>query len=192
VADEYEQCSYVSGIQLASGHHDYSKSYYITEANPQIYRFSLVDPTAAPLQLANLLCPGNVWSGCTDSHLNANVNNDTDPVLGTSAATLLTPWTAPYRNEMFGVNMDGSGIIRFCKTYSSGVTGKTNFWAQYAIGAPSQARKLFFFTSDMLGALGPVPVGPSAGLNRWDVFACGIAGQLNGPTLPTGLTATVQ
>lgn len=161
-----------SAIQTASGHHDYSLGYMINGQNPQIYKHPMSNPTQAIL-IGNTSCTG----GCSDTHFNAEVNDDTSPVLGTTAAVLETPWLAPYRNEVFGVNMDGSGMPRFCKTYSSGQTGPTNFWAQYAIGAPSQDGRVYFFTSDMLGALGTVPAGNNAGKNRWDVFACGISGQ---------------
>lgn len=161
-----------STMPFAQGHNSYSKDYFLSEANPGIYKFSLANPTAAPVQIANLLCPGNVGTTCTDAHFNANVNDDTSPILGTTWK-LDGPWLAPYRNEVFGATVDGSGkMFQFCKTYSSGAA-TTGFQAQEGVGAPNQPRNVYFFTSDMLGTLGKT----ATGLNEWDVFACALVGQ---------------
>ena len=116
-------------------------------------------------------------SPCQDAHVEADVTSDTNPLLGTTGGNTIALWTTPYKSEVLGIATDGSQTIaRFCKTYSSG-DHNTGFQAEYGIGVPSQDRTVFFFTSDMLGQLGVIASGANAGLNRWDIFACGLIGQ---------------
>jgi hypothetical protein len=152
-----------NGILGASGHHDYSMSYFLNSANPIINRHQLTSPTAS-VKVGTLSC-----SPCQDTHFNAAVNNDTDPILGTTAGPNGV-WTAPYKNEVYGMSVTGT-IWRFSPCWTSGTT-VTNFWAQNCIGAPNQPRTVMFITSDMLGQLGKTGT-----LNRWDIFAVGLVGQ---------------
>lgn len=172
-----------------SGHFDFTKSYWINENNPQVYKRLLSAPTTTT-QIGSLLCSGNIGANCTDAHWSGDVNSDTTPVLATTWK-LDGTWVAPDRNEVIGILMDGSTVLQFCKTYSSGATTGTGFQAQEAIGGPNQPRTVYFFTSDMLGQLG---VNSYNGLYRSDVFACGLVGQggSGGLAAPTGLMATVQ
>jgi hypothetical protein len=149
------------------GHHDYSQNFFINGNNPQIYQRLLTSPENYTL-IGDIPC----LPICVDFHMNAEVSNDTSLVLGTTWTPAASAWAGPYRNEVFGVTVDGSGnMLRFSPTWSSGTTA-TSFYAQEAIGAPSQKRNIYFFTSDMLGLLGKT----TSGLNRWDVFAVDLTG----------------
>lgn len=169
----------------AGGHFDFTKSYWVNENNPQVYKRLLTAPNTTT-QIGNLQCPSG-GAGCTDAHFSGDVNSDTTPVLATTWM-LNGPWAVPDRNEVIGIPMDGSTILQFCKTYSSG-SSSTGFQGQEAIGAANQPRTVYFFTSDLLLGLG---LNSYNSLYRSDVFACGIAGQFSGPAAQSGPTATVN
>lgn len=119
---------------------------------------------------------------CQDAHINGDATSDTNPILGTTGGTANATWSGPYKSEViaYATNGTGSGTIwRITHTYSTG-TAATSFPAEYGIGVPSQDRKLFCWTSDMLGNLGTT----SGGLNRWDVFCVNLTSGDLGATPP--------
>jgi hypothetical protein len=147
----------------SSGHHDMSKSYFFNDSNPAIMSHPLTNPATAT-QAAETNC-----TPCTEVHFSADIYQDAYPLVGSTSSPNAI-WTAPYKNVVFAA---GSGKIwQFCPTFSSGLP-TTGFSAQYGITGVGQLRDVAFLTSDMLGTLGKT----ATGLNRWDVFACGLRGQ---------------
>lgn len=153
------------------GHSTMTSSHFI---NDHIFRRPAIDP-AEVVKIGILEC-----SPCGDWHINANVNNDgPDYVLGQTDEEPAGRWKAPEENEILGFSQDGSNrVVRFSPTWSSG-TDVTNFDGKSAIGAPSQDRKIWFFTSDMLCRLGKYEDG-SSHVCRTDVFALDLVNRLMG------------
>lgn len=144
--------------QFTGGHNSLSHSYLFNTSNPSVWEWPL--STFIGKQIGKMTPPC-----CTDNHIEADVKIDTNPVLGTSAGV---------NGEVFGMAQNGT-LFRFCKTYSSASTA-TNFWGEWGIGASSQDRTIYAFTSDMQGQLGVYSDGGKT-WNRTDVFLCGLVGQ---------------
>jgi hypothetical protein len=138
----------------ATGHGAMGKSFYFNSGNPSIdeHPYTSLD---AFTTIATFDC-----HPCQENHFSADITSDVNPLLGSSAGPNAV-WVGPYKNELYGVTVDGTDkILRFGKCYNSG-TPVSNFWAQYCISSPSQDRTKIFFTSDMLCGLGMTPGTPS-------------------------------
>jgi len=121
------------------GHTAFSASYFFNDANPAQER-RLITAPSQPTQIAKFGC-------IEDKHFDANLANDSDPLVGTSGKIVTVMWTTPDCNEVYGLDLSGALLYRFSPTWI-GNRG-SNFYSQYAIGAVSSSRERFFFTSDM-------------------------------------------
>jgi len=65
----------------------------------------------------------------------------------------ISPFPAPWYNEITGVAPDGSGKVwRFAHSF---ITAKSQYFStQYGIGSVSQEGRFFIFSSDWMGTLG--------------------------------------
>jgi hypothetical protein len=163
----------LSAVSGTGGHESMSKSYIQNAGNPTQWRRPISNLND-PLLIFQLPAYPNC---CQDGHFNANISNDTAPIIAASGGPLPTDiQPAQYYSEIYLMSVDGSMKgWRCCHTYSSG-SAAAGFEGEYAIGAPNQSRTMFCFSSDMNGALGTITV---AGItsNRTDVFCAGLAGQ---------------
>ena len=163
----------MSAISGTGGHGSMSRSYIQNAGNPTEWRRPIANLENAALIFQLPAAP----HCCQDNHFNANILNDTDPIIAASGGPFpATGQPAQYYNEIYLMSVDGSMRgWRCCHTYSSG-SSAAGFEGKYAIGAPNQPRTVFCFSSDMNGALGTITV---AGMtsNRTDVFCAGLAGQ---------------
>ena len=118
--------------------------------NQVIRHFS--DSEAAPGDLTNRLPEG--ISGPFDQHQSWNSAdpNDSSPLLASTWSSI-SPFPAPWYNEIIGVATDGSGKVwRFAHSFIT--TRSQTFSTQYAIGSVSQDGRFFLFSSDWMGTLG--------------------------------------
>jgi Putative Ig domain len=78
--------------------------------------------------------------------------NDTLPFMSSTWSTV-SPFPAPWYNEIIAVAADGSGTTwRFAHSF---ITARSQrFSTEYAIGTVSQDGKFFIFSSDWMGSLG--------------------------------------
>ena len=94
------------------------------------------------------------FTGFFDQHQSWNNVDLADSVpFASTTWTPVTPFNAPWYNEIIAVAADGSGTTwRFAHSFNS--TRSQNFSTQYAIGSVSQDGKFFVFSSDWMGKLG--------------------------------------
>jgi hypothetical protein len=89
-----------------------------------------------------------------DQHQSWNNADPADSVPFVSSTwSSVSPFPAPWYDEIIGVATDGSGITwRFAHSF---ITGRSQrFSAAYGIGSVSQDGKFFIFSSDWMGGLG--------------------------------------
>lgn len=156
---------------LESGHSSTSESLYINETNPGIY--------IRPLDNLSDYTKIGTFVDVTDSHFAGDVHNDTAPIVGaTGGLAYSNDWIAPYRDEVFALDITGSGptntIWRFTHNFSSGSVTTCDFYCAWAIGFVGQQRDIFCWSSDMLGQLGASVVGGQT-VNRSDMFCVKLA-----------------
>ncbi len=163
----------VSAVSGTGGHGSMSKSYIQNAGNPTQWLRPIANLNDSQLIFQ---LPGDP-NCCQDGHFNANILNDTDPIIAASGGPLpATNQPAQYYSEIYLMSVDGSMKgWRCCHTYSSG-SAAAGFEGEYAIGAPNQPRTVFCFSSDMDGALGTITVDGILS-NRTDAFCAGLAGQ---------------
>lgn len=145
------QSANMNGYTHIGGHAAWSANYYFNDGNPAQWSRPISNP-ANPTQIAKFGCQ-------EDKHFDADTYNDTAPMAGTSGSIATTTWTNPDCNEVYALDLTGTGafgpgyLYRFSPTWSSGPQS-CNFYGHYSIAAVAQDRKTVFFTSDMLLGLG--------------------------------------
>lgn len=155
-------------LTSSTGHDTFSRTFFYNANNPSFSKHLLTTPSISTI-VGKIAC-----FPCQDQHFTGDVNNDENPLLGTTGGGINATWAAPYKSEIFGISVDGSQkVFRYGKTYALGNL-TAGFQPKYGIGASSQDRCTYFFTSDMLGNLGKT----ATGLNKWDVFAIDLCGKV--------------
>ena len=137
-----------------SGHYTEGYTHWINNygspwASQQIRSFS--DPTVVSVVNQNYPSTSD-WSMDQHQSWNNVQPGDSLPFFSTTA-TITTPFTAPWANEVIAIAADGSGKTRrFAHNFIS--TRSLNFSTTWGIGTVSQDGKFFIFSSDWMGNLG--------------------------------------
>ncbi len=155
-----------------SGHWTEGYSHWVNNnnnplLNEVIRSFSLPNTTNLTNHFPNGLTPP------LDQHQSWNNADPSDTVpFAASTWSPVSPFPAPWYNEIVGVAADGSGTVwRFAHSFIT--TNSQAFSTQYAIGSVSQDGRFFLFSSDWMGTLGSESgtTTCAAGVNcRGDVF----------------------
>ncbi len=137
------------------GHYTEGYTHWVNNNNssPWASQFmrSFATPTVTTL-LTTQTPPSSDW--LMDQHQSWNnvQPGDSVPLLSTTC-TVISPFTAPWENEIIGLAPDGSGKTwRFAHNLIS--TRSLNFSTTWGIGTVSQDGKFFLFSSDWMGNLG--------------------------------------
>lgn len=140
-----------------------------TPTNNQVIR-----PLAVVTDTSNLIrdLPTG-FTGNFDQHQSWNNVDLADSVpFATTTWSQVSPFTAPWYNEILATAADGSGTTwRFAHSFNS--ARSLNFSTEYAIGSVSQDGKFFIFSSDWMGTLGSVSGATTCTITtncRGDVF----------------------
>jgi hypothetical protein len=156
------------------GHYTEGYTHWINNNNSSPWASQVIraftTPTVASL-LTTQTPPSSDWAMDQHQSWNNVQPGDSLPFFSTTA-TITTPFTAPWTNEVIAIAPDGSGKTwRFAHNFIS--TRSLNFSTQWGIGTVSQDGKFFIFSSDWMGQLGSESGGATCSLGtdcRGDVF----------------------
>lgn len=156
------------GGHYTEGYTHWINNYGSPWASQQIRTFS--DPTVVSVVNQNYPSTSD-WSMDQHQSWNNVQPGDSLPFFSTTAS-IVTPFSVPWTNEVIAIAADGSGKTwRFAHTFIS--TRSLNFTTQWGIGTVSQDGRFFLFSSDWMGKLGSEAGGTTCTLGtdcRGDVF----------------------
>ena len=156
-----------------SGHWTEGNTHWVNNDNSPMSN-QVIRSLAQATSVSNLTFrfPANITAPF-DQHQSWNNVDPADslPFFATTWSTI-SPFPAPWYNEVIGVAADGSDKTwRFGHTFIT--TNSQRFSTMYAIGSVSQDGKFFMFSSDWMGTLGSESGKPSCSIGRdcrGDVF----------------------
>jgi hypothetical protein len=143
--------NYCGEGKRCSGHVTVGYTHIMNNPTTGVQVFRLFsDPT--PVVLNPIIPPG--LETPLDEHPSWNNANPVDSVpFFASFWSPITPFPAPWYNEISGIAVDGSGAVwRFAHNFIT--TKSQNFPTEYGIGSVSQDGRFFLWSSDWMGTLG--------------------------------------